>query len=734
MQKKELLALKRINATPLMVKLAKENKLEKPLIYKARYYYSAYQKNTRYDMFVRCQSRGKILMVALFFPKDLADGWIKPMYEIYCNIEGNEFLTYIQHKGQQGKWSTSKVGNLGKVFDGTWLNDYWCHDKKDIVSRIWQNPEGKNTIKSRCKTEERGILGIVEWENKAREQSILAAEERQQKPWDADMKLVPDILPGFKTWMQYEQVGEYFIFYDYDKNGAKTGYCSHCRQIVPLKDKPHHNEETKCPCCRKKARYKVKSRIQTLSTSTYYGTLIQRLQGGFVIREFYDRQYYRGRAPEDPETWLSESDRYIVINGVTKHYSWEYYKNKKMRWVLKKDAVDYPRWEGDKNDVYRKNLNSLLKTALKGSTIGMWKKLPISTAGYLYTEKQYPIIEKLVKVKLWKLAKEIIQNRWWMDKYYIDKKATELVKMLKIDKARLKRLKKMNGNSIMLNWMQLEKLANTIWPDDMFRFFGKHKLKSSDFGFLTPHTMSYVQCYHYLEKQAALTGETVNQTLYTWRDYINMADQLKRDISNELIYKPRNIAEAHSEMVLLSQQKGMEKQTKELEKKWPKVNEILPDLQKFAFEDDEYSIVVPESIYDIVKEGTALRHCIHTVDFYFDRIQKHESYIFFLRRSSQKEVPYYSLEVEPNGNIRQKRTLGDNQNADFKKAVGFLKKWQQYFKKKITQKEKKYGEAANQARIKEYAKLRQDQKKVWHGTLSGQLLADVLEADFMEAI
>ena len=36
--------------------------------------------------------------------------------------------------------------------------------------------------------------------------------------------------------------------------------------------------------------------------------------------------------------------------------------------------------------------------------------------------------------------------------------------------------------------------------------------------------------------------------------------------------------------------------------------------------------------------------------------------------------------------------------------------------------------------IEEYKQLRKDEKKVWHGKLAGKLLADVLEADFMEAM
>lgn len=56
------------------------------------------------------------------------------------------------------------------------------------------------------------------------------------------------------------------------------------------------------------------------------------------------------------------------------------------------------------------------------------------------------------------------------------------------------------------------------------------------------------------------------------------------------------------------------------------------------------------------------------------------------------------------------------------------------FKKIMSEKEKEQGMEADKKRKEEYKKLRAEQKKVWHGKLAGQLLADVLEADFMEAI
>lgn len=100
-------------------------------------------------------------------------------------------------------------------------------------------------------------------------------------------------------------------------------------------------------------------------------------------------------------------------------------------------------------------------------------------------------------------------------------------------------------------------------------------------------------------------------------------------------------------------------------------------------------------------------------------------------KSTIPSKPWYTLEVEPSGNIRQKRTVGDNQNNDLKAAVTFLHEWQQWLQKILSDEDKKLAKISEKKRKENYKKIRAAEKRVWHGKLQGQLLADVLEADFL---
>lgn len=114
-------------------------------------------------------------------------------------------------------------------------------------------------------------------------------------------------------------------------------------------------------------------------------------------------------------------------------------------------------------------------------------------------------------------------------------------------------------------------------------------------------------------------------------------------------------------------------------------------------------------------------------------VWEQESYIVFLRRTKAMEQPYYTLEIEPDGTTRQKRTVGDNQNNDYHRAEKFLKKWQAAIRPRLSQEDFERQEISRQLRMYELESLRNDKVTVHGGIHAGELLADILEADLMEA-
>ena len=677
--------------------------------------------------YARAQCLGKIVKIALFKHTWLKRGVKSPECEVFINRDGKEWISRIlNEKGEETIWSEAMIWNL--PIDMSYWNETWV--TKDTAETVKSFDRTRQYIKGHC------LSAVYSWQLKIREEHIQEQEKKETSAWDEEMKLVPETPKGLGEWMHKECNDIFFLIYDY-KPGQKMAFCSRCLRLVKV-DGLKNERPGECPKCHASAVCKPSGRMQTQGTGWYYGRVIQKIKGGIIERTFSQHELYRNRDYHRPGVWQDEEERIIIPeDGKPRRYYWGRYKNKEMRWRLDKDwKPKHYRTYGDRHraKIYPPTMREAKKSGiLKKTSYALWKDPPLTLAEYLIVEKGNPAVEMLSKIGLFDLAEDIMETRY--DKDLLKEDETELAKMLKIDNMRLKRLIAMKEVGLKtLKWMQREKAQDVIWPDEMIEGFAKEGLEPKSLAFLPHMVMSEVQVWNYLKKQATMMGESIYQTRSTWDDYLSMAGSMKMDVRNTRILKPKDLKYAHDELVMLKNTKNMEQEAKKIEKKWPKVRGQLAKLQKFEYQDEKYCVIAPKSILDIVREGRVLQHCVHTCDYYFQRITNDESYLFFLRRMDHPDMPWYTMEVEPSGNIRQKRTTGDRQNKDFEAAVGFLKKWQQYFRKKLTKKEKELGIVADRLRKKNYKELREQAKRVWHGPLAGQLLADVLEADFMEAM
>lgn len=133
------------------------------------------------------------------------------------------------------------------------------------------------------------------------------------------------------------------------------------------------------------------------------------------------------------------------------------------------------------------------------------------------------------------------------------------------------------------------------------------------------------------------------------------------------------------------------------------------------------------TLVDIVKEGRALHHCAGSSERYFDRIESRETYICFLRRQEAPGIPFYTIEVEPGGTIRQHRSYYDEEPGIEEIRV-FLKEWQKAIRKRLTEEDKKLAKIS---KIKREANIAELEEKKNIRVLQG-LAEDFLEAEEIE--
>ncbi len=634
-------------------------------------------------------------------------------FEVFFPEEITVSFRYGHRTFKQGQ---AKM-KISKIFD-------WPVD--ELLKDVSTDKESEEAIISFCGKGNYSYSYSPDWyiAIKCKQQSILDAVasrawDRRREKLHAATDCIKEPTKAFINWC-HKQVEHHFL-YTYPFKGKKesTGICSHCGKEITIKK----GEVLKrCPECKVKLEY---TRKRSISFTKEDCILIQKINNAFYQRHF-GVQVNIGIGYETYNVWEKGCVRVDLTTGEKHNYFRKYdCWNRKLFW-------------DDCNLGYMNQIK--LCPGAVYSTADITKEPQFKYSGieyldnvdpfdYLARYTRMPQLEMLAKLGMKNLALNI-QPRDMATEY---KKPWE---MLKVNKEEFNRMQKTNPTIAMLAWYQYENEKGIRIDDEDIAFLSKFSCPSQ-FDFIYP-LMSYKQIRNYLEAQLSnMQFPTYYSLIIKWSDYIDMGNYFGKDMTLEMNYRPKNVCAAHDELAGL---KRAEKEAEfakqredEIANKFPSVRDILPTLKKYEFSDGVYEIIAPESIMDIVKEGQILGHCLDRTDRYWDRISRHESYIVFLRKVENRNAPFYTLEIEPNGTTRQKRTYGDRQDEDYTECVDFIKKWQRQLKKKLSSSDKERSVKSAELREAEFKELRERQEKVWHGLLAGQLLADVLQADLMLA-
>lgn len=133
---------------------------------------------------------------------------------------------------------------------------------------------------------------------------------------------------------------------------------------------------------------------------------------------------------------------------------------------------------------------------------------------------------------------------------------------------------------------------------------------------------------------------------------------------------------------------------KELNEKY---SSLIEGLKKFEFSDNDYCIVLPKEVQELDIEGNVLHHCVGS---YKDNIANGKEIILFLRKMNDLKTPFYTIDLDEEGFIRQIHTKynGNIQDdAEKDKIIAFLESWANNKSNLINKKSIKlsYGALAN---------------------------------------
>lgn len=565
----------------------------------------------------------------------------------------------------------------------------------------------------------------------------------REKRWNAEMQKskrqqelinrIPDAPENIREWLYEKESEEEYIFYD--KSKGKWG-CSCCgaeiqdTELKRLSDggKVRHNDLVECQKCKKRIVAKKRTDRVKKKTGLY---LIAPINQEASVIQYCDARinWEYGRYTVELEEAVLVMAYKIGVNKRRKNHVQLFYAD---RWGnfetgnrINKRAKEGYLYPGDYNDVlentvYKDGIRVLHQLAAAGERLN-YNKLLIGIQRLLNFEN---VVEYLFKGRFHRMLRETVEkvDVWGGGSYYGKLRLTgeTLEEVFKIkDRQKINRIRDQDGGEEMLAWMRWSDTSNKKVSQDTLEYMIANGIDPGDIEFVEDK-MSPQQVMNYIEKQRAAGYQyrTVPEVLGQWGDYLSMCKAQNKNMDDEMVYKPRDLKLRHDQAVTDANQlqivKEMERnkevraaEAKKMREKYPQAEKNLEDIRaRYEYENAEYIIIVPHDLVEIIEEGQALHHCAGATERYFDRIESRETYICFLRRVEQPGIPFYTIEVEPSGTIRQHRSYMDEEPG-IEEIRGFLREWQKELKKRLTEKDKQLAMISKEKREQNIAELKE---------------------------
>lgn len=158
-------------------------------------------------------------------------------------------------------------------------------------------------------------------------------------------------------------------------------------------------------------------------------------------------------------------------------------------------------------------------------------------------------------------------------------------------------------------------------------------------------------------------GKHGPQLLRDYKDYMRFAEKLGMDLYKKSVLRPKDLKQAHDDL--------MNRWKEERDDAIAKA--IAENNHAADFKMRGLMIIPAMSQEDLNRETAKLGHCVHT---YGNKLARGECFIFFVRDVKAPDVPYYTLETRPNGELVQCRGLHNCSMTDEVKLFtdAFVKK------------------------------------------------------------
>lgn len=504
---------------------------------------------------------------------------------------------------------------------------------------------------------------IDDYQDIIKENRLEDRRKRQVEKIEEIMKDFGDIPDDYEDFVRDKVFGDYnFIFYN---RKEKRAYCTRCGETLGLKadgsfmsngDIPKHNAIIICPVCNNDVQAKSEGMSRQGLNTARWSVYIEKSGESIHTRYFLHTKDLR-RDYRKPKYKTFERIRTIHEQGDKADYEWRAFDYRSgFHWLPYQERS----YKYNEPSIYERPAETwLYNQDIDEAIKGTWAKYsgltefvngaryfnyPYTVDWYLNRYRENHGLEKIIKAGLVILARQIVGTeplRWSFrnDSIEIEDKATTR-EVLGLSKNQYRLF-----TSIMnprYENLEIIRRAGEITRTD-FAIISKWQ-NAEEYGGKIYDKLADMREYTTLRKLDRYFERQKIRHTGDYFDYIRWMREMGYDLKNDFNLYPRDFTEAHNQRYR-EYQRERTKIEKERRKKF---NKALKDMAKSAKDIEplnlkmgEIFIRPPHELDELKIEGETLHHCVAT---YIDKVAKGETMILFIRKESEPDKPYYTLE------------------------------------------------------------------------------------------
>ncbi|MGN0587187.1 MAG: PcfJ domain-containing protein [Oscillospiraceae bacterium] len=309
---------------------------------------------------------------------------------------------------------------------------------------------------------------------------------------------------------------------------------------------------------------------------------------------------------------------------------------------------------------------------------------------FLMYAAKYPAIELLMKIGGKNIVHDIVYGKPYKRVLYLDgKSAAEVFRTDSNTAAIIRQHIKGIDVETLQAFILLRKMFPKSTIDDAVKICSPWNANNytKTIAVLRKTGLTPTKYYNYIEKQGGYGGCWHNPTAADglYYDYIKECEQLKYDLKDSQINRPKDLRAAHERTSSAVNAYIAEQEAKKFAEKQQKYAEIYQKyVREYEYSDGEFCIVVPKSAAEIIKEGKDQHHCVAG---YAERHITGKLAILFMRRCDKPQTALYTIEMNKHKVVQIRGAHNITKMTDAEKL--FWKRWQEWCNLPMTEKHPK---------------------------------------------